>query len=126
MILRTILSPFERGFYIDVGAHDPVRFSNTFYFYRNGWSGINIDPLPGCMKKFNTMMFALIIILILSSHRNFFNSKISDKLLLDDVIYEVTWNGDKVWEWVCSDHRVICNTCYRNMLAPDRRIYYDG
>jgi len=29
-------------------------------------------------------------------------------------------------EWVCSDHRVICNTCYRNMLAPDRRIYYDG
>jgi len=29
-------------------------------------------------------------------------------------------------EWVCSDHRVICNTCYRSMLAPDRKLYFDS
>ncbi len=33
-----------KGFYVDVGAHHPMRFSNTYYFYKLGWSGINIDP----------------------------------------------------------------------------------
>ena len=28
-------------------------------------------------------------------------------------------------EWVCSDHRIICDICYRNMLAPDRKIYFE-
>ncbi len=28
-------------------------------------------------------------------------------------------------EWVCSDHHVICNTCYRNLLSPDRKIYFE-
>ena len=29
---------------------------------------------------------------------------ISDKPLLDDVIYEVNWKGEIIWEWLCSDH----------------------
>jgi FkbM family methyltransferase len=33
----------ERGFYVDVGAFDPVVFSNTLLLFRRGWSGINID-----------------------------------------------------------------------------------
>jgi FkbM family methyltransferase len=41
-----------RGFYVDIGACHPVRFSNTLYFYKNGWRGINIDPTPGSMKPF--------------------------------------------------------------------------
>jgi len=53
MVLRALLQGKKDGFYVDVGAHHPRRFSNTFYFYRNGWSGINIDPLPGIMEKFN-------------------------------------------------------------------------
>jgi len=47
---------FERrkfGFYIDVGAHHPKRFSNTYYFYKKGWRGINIDAMPGSMIIFN-------------------------------------------------------------------------
>jgi FkbM family methyltransferase len=40
------------GFYIDVGAHHPKRFSNTYFFYRHGWSGINIDAMPGSMRSF--------------------------------------------------------------------------
>lgn len=34
----------KKGFYIDVGANDPDRFSNTKLFYRKGWNGINIEP----------------------------------------------------------------------------------
>ena len=44
--------PKAKGFYVDVGAHDPIRFSNTYRLYRQGWRGINIDPLPSCIKKF--------------------------------------------------------------------------
>ncbi len=34
----------KEGFYIDVGANDPVIDSVTNIFYQNGWSGINIEP----------------------------------------------------------------------------------
>lgn len=40
------------GFYVDIGAHHPYRFSNTAYFYKKGWSGINIEPEPSALKKF--------------------------------------------------------------------------
>lgn len=42
----------KRGFYVDVGAHHPSRFSNTYLFYKKGWKGINIDATPGSMKLF--------------------------------------------------------------------------
>jgi len=43
------------GFYVDVGAHHPLRFSNTYKFYRQGWRGINIDAMPGSMDLFNRL-----------------------------------------------------------------------
>lgn len=36
----------QDGFYIDVGASDPVEHSVTRAFYDAGWRGINIEPLP--------------------------------------------------------------------------------
>jgi FkbM family methyltransferase len=42
----------ERGFFVDVGAHHPKRFSNTYRFYRQGWRGINIDPNPEAIALF--------------------------------------------------------------------------
>jgi len=43
------------GFYVDVGAHHPLRFSNTYKFYKQGWRGINIDAMPGSMDLFNRL-----------------------------------------------------------------------
>lgn len=45
---------YRTGFYVDVGAHDPWRFSNTCYFYQRGWHGINIDPRPGVKAIFDS------------------------------------------------------------------------
>lgn len=42
----------HKGFYVDVGAHHPYRFSNTAFFYRRGWRGINIEPTPSLFKAF--------------------------------------------------------------------------
>lgn len=55
MVLRKIFENRNSGFYVDVGAHHPQRFSNTCFFYELGWKGINIDPLPGGMAAFNKL-----------------------------------------------------------------------
>lgn len=52
MILRRLFEKQSIGFYVDVGAHHPKRFSNTYYFYKKGWNGINIDAMPGSMNFF--------------------------------------------------------------------------
>jgi len=50
------LDQFPRaGFYVDIGAHHPTRYSNTQYFYERGWRGINIDANPGGMTSFNLL-----------------------------------------------------------------------
>lgn len=53
MILRRLFEKQNIGTYVDIGAHHPTRFSNTYYFYKRGWQGINIDAMPGSMKLFN-------------------------------------------------------------------------
>ncbi|HEY5259890.1 MAG TPA: FkbM family methyltransferase, partial [Rhabdochlamydiaceae bacterium] len=40
------------GFYVDIGAHHPKRYSNTQYFYERGWCGINVDASEAAMKEF--------------------------------------------------------------------------
>lgn len=52
MVLRRLFERQTSGFYVDVGAHHPFRFSNTCYFYRRGWRGLNIDPNPDAIKAF--------------------------------------------------------------------------
>lgn len=52
MVLGRLFEKQKNGFYVDVGAHHPKRFSNTYYFYKRGWRGINIDAMPGSMKSF--------------------------------------------------------------------------
>ena len=44
-ILRSIFGGIRFGQYIDVGAGDPVRGSNTYGLYRARWGGVLIDPL---------------------------------------------------------------------------------
>ncbi len=58
MVLRSLMEDYPKGYrgvFIDVGAHHPVRFSNTYYFYHKGWRGINIDAMPGSMKWFKRL-----------------------------------------------------------------------
>ncbi|MCJ9751215.1 FkbM family methyltransferase [Neorhizobium sp. BETTINA12A] len=38
---------YDNGFYVELGANDGIRQSNTYYFEKNrGWSGILIEPSP--------------------------------------------------------------------------------
>lgn len=53
LALLRLLGDVRTGFYVEVGCHHPFRFSNTYLFYKKGWRGICLDPLPGTAKLFN-------------------------------------------------------------------------
>jgi len=52
-ILGRIFEGKKDGFFVDVGAHQPIQYSNSYKFYKLGWNGINIDAWPGSMEAFN-------------------------------------------------------------------------
>lgn len=55
-ILRRIFDGKKNGFYVDVGAHHPKRFSNTYSLYKEyGWNGINIEPNPDLFNLFKSL-----------------------------------------------------------------------
>jgi FkbM family methyltransferase len=52
IILLRLFGNAYRGFYVDVGAQHPQRFSNTCALYERGWRGINIDADPAAIDAF--------------------------------------------------------------------------
>ena len=42
LILKEIFGNFV-GKYVDIGCFHPVRYSNTYFLFKKGWEGINID-----------------------------------------------------------------------------------
>jgi FkbM family methyltransferase len=53
-LLQRTFDSRTSGFYVDVGAHHPFRFSNTYTFYKRGWQGINIEANPDALRLFET------------------------------------------------------------------------
>lgn len=54
-ILDRFFEDQQRGFYVDIGALHPVRFSNTLLLYLKGWRGVNVDATPGSMRLFRSL-----------------------------------------------------------------------
>ena len=52
VIISTLLGHKKNGFYLDIGCNEPIRYSNTFHLYLNGWKGICIDANDDLVKKF--------------------------------------------------------------------------
>jgi hypothetical protein len=84
--------------------HDYQREGNPAGYYAPG--------LDFKVKSGNTVIL---------SHKEVNNPRISNRLLDDDYIYEVTWDGKIIWEWLASDHfdelgfdEAAKNTIYRN------------
>ena len=53
-ILQLLLKE-KKGFYLDIGAGNPIKGSNTYVFYKRGWSGVAIDPIDS-----NRILFKVI------------------------------------------------------------------
>ena len=82
-----ITDPGYEGRWIARAHHDYQREGSPVGYYAPG-----LEPK---IDGGNTLVLA---------HRNVVNTNISKFELLDDVILEVDWNGDIVWEWAFSDH----------------------
>jgi FkbM family methyltransferase len=54
-ILAQWLPDISAGYYVDIGAHHPTRFSNTALLYEQGWRGLNVDPRPGAKALFDEL-----------------------------------------------------------------------
>lgn len=72
----------SRGVYVDVGAYHPIRYSNTFFLYQNGWRGINIDANIDSIKLFEAFR---------KEDRNI-NSGVSDRAE-NDMVYHMFEEG---------------------------------
>lgn len=44
LVISKLFRNKQSGFYVDIGASDGIKYSNTHYFYLKGWRGINIEP----------------------------------------------------------------------------------
>jgi FkbM family methyltransferase len=53
IILSAFFKDVKKGFYVDVGACEPIKFSITKLFYEKGWHGINIEPQE---REFNKLV----------------------------------------------------------------------
>ena len=51
VVLERCFKDVPAGFYIDVGAWDPLEHSVTHHFYERGWHGINIEPNPEFFQR---------------------------------------------------------------------------
>ncbi len=40
------------GFYVDIGCHHPIDYSNTYALYRRGWRGLAVDADPEAIAAF--------------------------------------------------------------------------
>lgn len=68
LVINNILSRMFKNnikfnkFYLDIGAYDPVLFSNTFNLYRLGWRGICVEPNETKMKNWHQIRPADVVL----------------------------------------------------------------
>ncbi len=82
-----IKDPWQKPVWMARQHHDYQREGNPVGYYAP-----EMEPL---VDKGNTVLLC---------HRNLNKPEINEKQLLDDVIIEVNWDGEILWEWLCSDH----------------------
>lgn len=51
--MRSFLPP--RGFFVEVGAFDPIDLSQTFHLEQQGWDGLLIEPVPAHAEKLRSV-----------------------------------------------------------------------
>lgn len=52
---QNLLRNVQSGFYVDVGAHHPLRHSNTAALHILGWQGVTVEPVRAQHEAFTRM-----------------------------------------------------------------------
>ena len=94
---------FDRNEYIEDPGYEPRWMARYHHDFQREGSTVGYyapDMEPKSLSG-NTLVLC---------HKNARNKNITDKLLLDDVILEVDWDGDIVWEWRCNAWATGCTS----------------
>jgi FkbM family methyltransferase len=54
-IVQFIFRDHKPGRYLDIGCYHPALYSNTMSLYRQGWTGVNVDPNPFMIGECRTL-----------------------------------------------------------------------
>ena len=92
-----IVWKFDQYEYIEDPGEEPQWMARQHHDYQREGNPVGYY-VPGLDPKVDSGTTLIL------SHKNLYNKEITDKKLLDDVIIEVDWNGDIVWEWILSEH----------------------
>ncbi len=60
----------RNGFFVEVGANDPERWSQTFAFEQRGWTGVLVEPQPDLAAKLRQRRSAQVFAVACSSPAN--------------------------------------------------------
>lgn len=51
-IVENLMPDSRQGFFVDIGAHDGISFSNTYFLESvMNWDGIAIEPIPEIFER---------------------------------------------------------------------------
>jgi FkbM family methyltransferase len=51
----------EHGFFVEVGAFEPINLSQTYHLEQRGWDGLLIEPVPAHAEKLRTQRRARVV-----------------------------------------------------------------
>lgn len=60
----------QRGYFVEVGANEPIERSQTFHLEQLGWSGVLIEPQPDLAKALRESRRAIVYAVACSSPEN--------------------------------------------------------
>ena len=52
ILLSKLINETIPGVYLDIGSWDPIKASNSYFFYLRNWKGICVDPNPELIEKY--------------------------------------------------------------------------
>ena len=88
---------FDKAEYIEDPGETPRWMARQHHDYQREGNPVGYYA-PGMEPKVDSGNTLIL------SHKNVRNTKISDKELLDDLVIEVNWEGEILWEWLCNEH----------------------
>src|SRR5580693_1238794 len=62
--------PQPKGFFVEVGANEPQRMSQSWQFEQAGWTGVLVEPQPDLVEQLRRMRRAHVVAAACSAPAN--------------------------------------------------------
>ena len=105
IFIKNFFQNKQKGFYVDLGAFNPIKYNNTYLLYQKGWSGINIDLNKTSIDLFNILRKKDRNILAAVS-----NKKTKAKIYIENIFSPLNTISSKFNDNISKTKFYFCNT----------------